>query len=48
MVPAVAAKAAYIVTEDRHHLDIGEHQGIKIMNRADFATELGRLGMPLA
>ncbi len=45
---AVAAKATYIVTEDRHLLDLGQYQGIKIMNRADFATELDRLGVPPA
>ena len=42
---ALESKAAYIVSEDRHLLDLGEYQGIKIMNRDEFAAELDRLGV---
>lgn len=43
---AVKAKASYIVTEDKHLLELKEHQGIKIMTREQFAAELDRLGVP--
>lgn len=43
---AVKAKAAYIVTEDQHLLDLEEYQGIRILNRKDFAAELDQLGLP--
>ncbi|MFV2073841.1 MAG: hypothetical protein ACC742_14465 [Thermoanaerobaculales bacterium] len=36
---------ASIVSEDKHLLDLKEYQGIKIMNRAQFETELNRLGV---
>ncbi len=42
---ALESKAAYIVSEDRHLLDLGEYQGIKIMDRDQFAAELDRLGV---
>jgi len=42
---ALESQASYIVSEDRHLLDLGEYQGIKIMNRVDFASELDRLGV---
>ena len=40
---ALESQAAYIVSEDKHLLDLGEYQGIKIMNRDQFAAELDRL-----
>lgn len=43
---AVEANALYIVSEDRHLLDLREYQGIKILNRKAFAAELDRLGVP--
>jgi putative PIN family toxin of toxin-antitoxin system len=43
---AVEANASYIVTEDRHLLDMESYEGIQIMNRAQFAAELDRLGIP--
>ena len=43
---AIEAKADYIVSEDKHLLDLGEHEGIPIMNREQFAAELDRLGVP--
>lgn len=43
---ALEAKAAYIVSEDHHLLDLQEYQGIKIMNRKQFEAELRRLGVP--
>jgi hypothetical protein len=43
---ALEAKASYIVSEDKHLLDLKEYQGIKIMNRAQFEAELDRLGVP--
>lgn len=43
---AVEAKASYIVTEDRHLLDLKEYAGIKIMTVVAFMTELDLLGVP--
>jgi len=43
---AVESRAAYIVSEDKHLLGLGDYQGIKIMNREQFAAELDRLGVP--
>ena len=43
---AVEAGASYLVTEDKHLLAIGDYEGIRILNRHDFATELDRLGVP--
>jgi len=40
---ALESKAEYIVSEDKHLLDLKEYQGIKIKNRVDFAAELDRL-----
>jgi len=40
---ALESKAEYIVSEDKHLLDLKEYQGIKIMNREGFETELDRL-----
>ena len=42
---ALEAGAEYIISEDRHLLDLGEYQGIKIMSRGEFAAELDRLGV---
>ena len=42
---ALESKAAYIVSEDKHLLELGEYQGIKIMNRDQFGAELDRLGV---
>lgn len=43
---ALEAHASYIITEDHHLLDLGEHQGIKIMTRDAFNDELDRIGVP--
>jgi putative PIN family toxin of toxin-antitoxin system len=43
---ALEAHAAYIISEDKHLLDIGSYCGVKIMNREQFAAELDRLGVP--
>ncbi|MGD9855916.1 MAG: putative toxin-antitoxin system toxin component, PIN family [Planctomycetaceae bacterium] len=43
---ALEASADYIVSEDKHLLNLGRHQTIPILNRAHFSTELDRLGVP--
>lgn len=43
---AVESGAEYIVSQDRHLLDLGEWGGIKIMNVQGFNQELDRLGVP--
>jgi putative PIN family toxin of toxin-antitoxin system len=43
---AIEGGACYIVSEDRHMLDLKEYQGIKIMRIAEFEAELDRLGVP--
>ena len=43
---ALEAHAAYIISEDKHLLDIGDYRGVKIMNREEFTAELDRLGVP--
>lgn len=43
---ALEADADYIVSEDRHLLDLERYGDIPILNRADFAVELDRLGLP--
>ena len=42
---ALEANASYIISEDKHLLDLKQHQGIQIMNRDAFAAELDRLGV---
>ena len=42
---ALEAKAAYIISEDKHLLDLNQYQGIMIMNREQFEAELDRLGV---
>ncbi len=39
---ALEAQASHIISEDKHLLNLGEYQGIIIMNRAGFAAELSR------
>jgi predicted nucleic acid-binding protein len=43
---SLCAETPYLVSEDKHLLDLKKYQGIKIMNREQFAVELDRLGMP--
>jgi putative PIN family toxin of toxin-antitoxin system len=43
---AVEAEASFIVSEDKHLLDLKTYAGITIMNREQFAAELDRLGVP--
>jgi putative PIN family toxin of toxin-antitoxin system len=43
---ALEADASYIITEDKHLLDLGAYLNITIMNREEFARELDRLGVP--
>ncbi len=40
---ALEAKAEYVISEDKHLLDLDQYQGIKIMNREQFEAELDRL-----
>ncbi len=42
---ALEANAEYIISEDKHLLDLGDYQRIKIMNREQFEAELDRLGV---
>jgi putative PIN family toxin of toxin-antitoxin system len=46
LAAAVNSSASYIISEDRHLLDLGIWRGIKIMTRAEFMSELDRLGVP--
>lgn len=46
LAAALEADAAYIISEDRHLLGLGEYQGIKVMDRNQFAAELNRIGVP--
>ena len=43
---ALEGGAEYIISEDKHLLNLGEYQGIKMMNREQFAAELDTLGVP--
>jgi putative PIN family toxin of toxin-antitoxin system len=43
---ALEADADYIVSDDKHLLQLDAYQGIRIINRAEFSTELDRLGFP--
>ena len=43
---ALEAQASYIVSEDKHLLDLGTYQGVVMMNRQEFEAELDRLGVP--
>ena len=43
---ALESQASYIVSEDKHLLELKSYPGITIMNRQQFATELDRLGVP--
>jgi putative PIN family toxin of toxin-antitoxin system len=43
---ALEAGAGYIISEDKHLLDLSEYRGIKIMSRDEFGAELDRLGVP--
>jgi pyruvate carboxylase len=43
---ALESKASYIISEDKHLLDLGDYQGVTIMNREQFWTELNRLDVP--
>ena len=42
---ALESRADYIVSEDKHLLELSQYQGIKIMNREQFEAELDRLGV---
>jgi putative PIN family toxin of toxin-antitoxin system len=43
---ALESQASYVVSEDKHLLELKSYQGVTIMNRQQFASELDRLGMP--
>jgi putative PIN family toxin of toxin-antitoxin system len=43
---AIESHAKYIVTEDKHLLELVDYQGIKILSRDAFRIELDRLGVP--
>ncbi|MFO7902236.1 MAG: hypothetical protein R6U98_06230 [Pirellulaceae bacterium] len=42
---ALEAKAIYIVTEDKHLLELESYEDIEIINRLDFDAELDRFGL---
>lgn len=42
---ALEAKAIYVVTEDKHLLDLESYEGIRIINRLEFDAELDRFGL---
>ncbi len=42
---ALEAKAEYLISEDKHLLELDQYEGIKIMNREQFEAELDRLGV---
>ena len=46
LAAAKESGASYIVSEDRHLRKLKEWEGIRIMNRDEFMTELDRLGVP--
>lgn len=46
LAAALESNAAYVVSEDRHLLNLRSWRGIKILNRDGFAQELNRLGVP--
>lgn len=43
---ALESQASYIVSEDKHLLELKTYQGITILNREQFVAELDRLGVP--
>jgi putative PIN family toxin of toxin-antitoxin system len=43
---ALESQASYIVSEDKHLLELKSYQGTTIMNRQQFEAELDRLGVP--
>ena len=45
LAAAVESHAVYLISEDWHLRKLKEWQGIKIMNREEFAVELDRLGV---
>jgi putative PIN family toxin of toxin-antitoxin system len=40
---ALESGASYIISEDKHLLDLGDYQGTKILNGEEFEAELDRL-----
>jgi uncharacterized protein len=46
LAAAKESGASYIISEDRHLLDVGEWEGIKILNRDAFMVELDQLSLP--
>jgi hypothetical protein len=42
----IASQAKFIVSEDRHLLNLAEYAGVKILSRDAFRDELHRLGVP--
>jgi predicted nucleic acid-binding protein len=42
---ALESRASYIISEDKHLLNLGEYQVIKILNREEFEAELDHLGV---
>ncbi len=43
---ALESQAEYIISEDRHLLNLGLYGGIKILSRDAFHVELNQLGVP--
>jgi putative PIN family toxin of toxin-antitoxin system len=43
---ALESHADYLVSEDKHLLQLGQYSGITILNRDAFRDELNRLGVP--
>ena len=42
---AIESQSKYVVSEDRHLLDIGSYAGIRIVSRDELAAELDRFGV---
>lgn len=43
---ALEARGHYIVSEDKHLLDLQSYQGVRILTREQMEAELDRLGVP--
>ena len=46
LAAAKEAGASYLISEDRHLRKLKVWEGIQIMNRDEFTSELDRLGVP--
>ena len=46
LASAIEAGASYVISQDRHLLDLRSYQSIMIMDIEQFSAELDRLGVP--